>query len=198
MRRIIELIAAELRFWVMAVLEEVPGVAGIKVREVCLRPFLGACGVKLSIGRRCSLLGLRNIRVGDKFIAGEYSKVYARKGRISGGHCLSLNSNVMISADVGGEITIGDHVMIGPNAALLTSNHGFDRFDLPMRDQDCVSGTIRIGNDVWIGANAVVLPDVRVDQGAIIAAGAVVTKDVPAYAIVGGVPARVIGSRDKD
>jgi acetyltransferase-like isoleucine patch superfamily enzyme len=64
-----------------------------------------------------------------------------------------------------------------------------------MWNQDHTGGTIEIGDDVWIGANAVIVPDVKIGSHAIIAAGAVVTRDVPEYAIAAGVPARTIGDR---
>jgi galactoside O-acetyltransferase len=96
---------------------------------------------------------------------------------------------------VGGRIVIGNDVMIGPNAVLRASNHGAERIDVPMWNQPHTGGTIEIGDDVWIGANVVVVPNVKIGSHAIVAAGAVVTRDVPDYALAAGVPARVIGDR---
>ena len=62
-------------------------------------------------------------------------------------------------------------------------------------EQGHVPGTVRIGEDVWIGANCVITPDVSIGRGAVVGAGAVVTRDVEPLAVVGGVPARVIGRR---
>ena len=67
-------------------------------------------------------------------------------------------------------------------------NHDMD----PARRQDLEPAPIRLGDDVWIGANATVLPGVAIGDGAVVAAGAVVTRDVPPMTVVGGVPARVI------
>jgi len=111
------------------------------------------------------------------------------------GNRFGANGNARLIADKGGRITVGNDVMIGPNAVLRASNHGSQRLDAPMWDQPHTGGTIAIGDDVWIGANVVVVPDVAIGAHAIIAAGAVVTRDVPAYAIAAGVPARVIGDR---
>ena len=88
---------------------------------------------------------------------------------------------------------IGDDVMMGPNVSIYTRNHAFERTDVPMNTQGVSDEKIVvIENDVWIGANSIILPGVTVSKGAIIGAGAVVTKDVPEYAIVGGNPAKVI------
>ncbi len=87
-----------------------------------------------------------------------------------------------------GGITIGDDTLIGHNVVLATLNHDFD----PAKRADIMPKPIRIGTQVWIGSNATVLPGVSIGDGAIIAAGAVVTKNVPANAIAGGVPAKII------
>ena len=87
-----------------------------------------------------------------------------------------------------GGIFIGDGVLIGHNVVLATLNHDID----PQKRSDMFPAPIRIGNNVWIGAQATVLPGVTIDDGAIIAAGAVVSRDVPANVIVGGVPAKII------
>lgn len=87
-----------------------------------------------------------------------------------------------------GGITIGDGSLIGHNVVLVTINHGFD----PDHRGDIYPAPIHIGRNVWIGANATVLPGVSIGDGAIIAAGAVVSKDVSENTIAGGVPAKLI------
>lgn len=87
-----------------------------------------------------------------------------------------------------GGIVIGDDCLIGHNATLCTINHDQD----PDRRGDMEFRPIRIENKVWLGANVTILPGVTIGEGAIVAAGAVVTKDVAARTIVGGVPAKVI------
>ena len=91
-------------------------------------------------------------------------------------------------------IRIGNDVLIGAYVQIIDHQHGFDAGSL-IREQRALIEDVVIGNDVWVGAGAKILADVRVGDGAIIGANAVVTKDVPAYAIVGGVPAKVIGNR---
>jgi acetyltransferase-like isoleucine patch superfamily enzyme len=89
-----------------------------------------------------------------------------------------------------GGIYIGDRVQIGPHVTIVTDNHDFsNRSVLRCRP-------VRIGSGVWIGANVTILPGVTVGENAVIAAGAVVTKDVPANSIAGGNPARVIRMLD--
>ncbi len=78
-----------------------------------------------------------------------------------------------------------------------SSNHVTDDTHIPIRTQGSLKGDIVIGNDVWIGSNCVILMGVRVGNGAVIAAGAVVNKDVAPFDIVGGVPAKKIKSRIK-
>ncbi len=87
-----------------------------------------------------------------------------------------------------GGITIGDDCLIGHNCTICTVNHSKD----PDRRGDMSCTPVVIGNKVWIGANATILPGVTIGDGAIIAAGAVVTKDVESKSVVGGVPAALI------
>lgn len=92
--------------------------------------------------------------------------------------------------DMGG-IEIGDQTMIGPNVSLLTSGHPTPVAD---RRSGITVAPIHIGVNVWIGAGATVLGDVSVGDGAVVAAGAVVTRDVPPATLVAGVPARTVKS----
>lgn len=90
--------------------------------------------------------------------------------------------------------TIRKNSMLGPYVNINCADHGMEPGE-PMRFQPGSYGPVLIEEDCWIGSHAVILKGVTVGEGAIVAAGAVVTRDVPAFAIVGGVPARVIGDR---
>lgn len=102
-----------------------------------------------------------------------------------------INENVFIQGAL-----IGDYVMIAPNVSLLSNMHNHSKVNKPMILQGKKIGNIVIiENDVWLGRNVIVMPGVRIGKGSIIAAGAVVTKNVPAYSIYGGVPAKLIKKR---
>lgn len=108
------------------------------------------------------------------------------------GKNISIGKNVFINSgcrfqDQGG-IVLGDGALIGHNAVLATLNHGL----APNERQDMFPAPIRLGKNVWVGANATILPGVTIGDNAIIAAGAVVTKDVPENTVVGGIPAKSI------
>jgi maltose O-acetyltransferase len=86
--------------------------------------------------------------------------------------------------------------MMGPDVIILTERHKFDHLDIPMREQGYdAPGPVTIGDDVWIGTRVIILPSVTIGKGAIIGAGAIVTKDVPEYAITCGNPARIVKYR---
>jgi len=108
------------------------------------------------------------------------------------------NSGIGVNAQLytAGGIVIGDNVMMGPDVVILTQNHRYDDITRPMREQGYESAPVIIEDDVWIGTRVIVLPGVRIGQGSIIAAGAVVTRDIPPFSIVGGNPAKVIKKRD--
>jgi acetyltransferase-like isoleucine patch superfamily enzyme len=95
-------------------------------------------------------------------------------------------------------LTIGRDVLVAHNVSIIAEDHGFATRRTPIRRQPKTTGPIVIGDDVWIGCGARVLKGVTIGPGAIVGAGAVVTKDVPPYSIVGGVPAQVIGMRPDD
>lgn len=97
------------------------------------------------------------------------------------------------------KITVGDYVRISPFVSIICDGHKIDKnniIDSTLRkDEILPGGDIIIEDDVWIGSNAVILPNVRLGKGAIIGAGAIITKDVPDYAVVVGVPANIIKYR---
>lgn len=103
-----------------------------------------------------------------------------------------IGENVFINHDCSfldlGGITIEDDVLIGPQVKLVTENHPID----PRKRKDLDLKSIHVKKNAWIGAGATILPGVSIGENAIVAAGSVVTKDVPNNTIVGGVPAKVI------
>ncbi len=110
---------------------------------------------------------------------------------IETGENCSFNSYSVVH----GKVKIGDNVRIAPGAKIFGENHGFSDLEIPICKQPNTRRGIVIEQNVWIGANAVICDGVTIGEGAIIGAGSVVTKDVGAYKIVGGNPARVIKSR---
>lgn len=140
-----------------------------RLRAFCARHMLTSCGENVNVER------------------------HARFGR---GVTLGDRSGIGINASIGEQTHIGSDVMMGPDCVIYTRNHRFDRLDIPMREQGYGPvEPVEIGDDCWIGGRVTILPGVHVGNGAVIAAGAVVTKDVPPYAVVGGVPAKIICNR---
>lgn len=108
------------------------------------------------------------------------------------GKNISFGKDVFVNSgchfqDQGG-ITIGDGALIGHNVVLATINHDLD----PRNNRKNHYAPITIGNHVWIGSNATILPGVTLGDWSVVAAGAVVTRDVPPYTVVGGVPAKIL------
>lgn len=117
---------------------------------------------------------------------------------ISDGRHLNIGKHVRINEHVflQGPITIGDYTMLAPGVAIYTRTHDHSRTDLPMVTQgDTETMEVVLEEDVWLGRNVVVLPGVQIGKGAIVGANAVVTRDIPAFTVWGGVPAKQIRSR---
>lgn len=119
-------------------------------------------------------------------------------GKLGRGMTIGDRSSIGAYSYIGcsGMVSIGCDVMLGPGVSIIAENHRYERCDLSMNLQGVDNIGITIEDDVWIGARSVILDGVRIGKGSIVAAGAVVTKDVPPYAIVGGVPAKIISRRN--
>lgn len=149
-----------------------------RIRIICCRHIFKFVGANVSnINRNIYFGNGSNVSIGD------YSSIGA-------GAVLPNN------------IVIGKYVMMGPNVTCLRWDHNFDRTDIPMCFQGHVDikdtsslRTIIIGDDVWIGVNVIINKKCHIGNGAILAAGANITKDVPDWAIVGGNPAKIIRMR---
>lgn len=132
----------------------------------------------------------RPIRIGPRSTVGAHAFLH---GPLTIGADVSINARASLDGGAVG-ITIGDGCRIASGATIYAFDHQIapDRF---VRDQPVTSKGITLGVDVWVGANAGITDGVTIGDHAVIGMGAVVTSDVPAWAIVGGVPARVIGDR---
>jgi len=150
--------------------------------------FIGP-GVVLEIGRK------GRIELGRWSWVGHGSKLRAHEGVVSIGAKTVLGQECTLSAfqhlSIGRECVIADRVM------LIDFDHGTVEVDRPVRQQGIYKRDVRVGNNVWIGYGACVLRGVTVGDNAVIGTNAVVTTDVPANAVVGGVPAKVIRMRDE-
>lgn len=130
----------------------------------------------------------------NKFEIGENSTVedFATVNNGVGDVVIGDRTRVGISGVLIGPVTIGNDVIIAQNVVISGLNHSYEDITIPVKDQQVTKGEIRIEDEVWIGANAVITAGVRVGKHSVIAAGSVVTKDVPPYSVVMGNPARVV------
>lgn len=138
-----------------------------EAQEKCLKEHLGSIGKNVWIAKTFHCDNGKNIHIGNNF-TGNYN---------------------MTILDIR-EVYIGDHVMIGPNTLISTVNHPMNATG--RRAHLGIAKPVTIGDDVWIGGNVTILPGVSIGNNVVVAAGAVVTKDIPDNCLVGGVPAKKI------
>jgi len=186
------------------------------------RPFLGECAGQLLVGPRVRILDPGRLLLGRRVKLEELAEIQCRSRRgvrlgsgVTIGRAVSIRPSSYYGHEPGegleigdgtaigagswigasGHVSIGRDVLLGPCVTILPENHAFDDPGATIKSQGVVREGVVVEDDCWIGARAVVLAGVRVGRGSVVAAGAVVTRDVAPYSIVGGVPARVIRSR---
>ena len=151
-------------------------------------------------GAEINCLSQQGIKLGNRVTIGKYaiirpSNIYG--GPIGEGLTMGDNSNIGPYNYIGcsGKITIGNNVMLAPRVSIYAENHVFDHPELLIREQGVEKKEVIIEDDCWIAANSIILAGVTIGQGSVVAAGSVVTENVPAYSVVAGVPAKFIKSR---
>ena len=154
---------------------------------------------KVFIGRAAIIRGLKKISFGKNVRIGDFVRIqmYHPSAR------LVLKDNVYMgnrnSFLLGGSITIGEKTLLASDILITSENHGNNpESQLPYGKQDLICKDVIIGNGCWIGEKTVILPGVTIGDKSIIGASSVVTKDIPAYCIAAGNPAKVIKSYDFD
>lgn len=155
-------------------LQEIVRKAAYKLlREPFIKAALGSCGKNVHIAEKCDFMGIGNISIGNGSSIGRGSVLWTTRAKIE----------------------IGEKVITGPNVTIITGNHrtnlvGKYMADVSDREKEaCDDADVIIKKDVWIGANAVILKGVTIEEGCVIAAGAVVSRSIQPYGIYGGVPA---------
>lgn len=135
--------------------------------------------------------------IGSGSVIDDFVKIkhVAGTGDVTIGNNVYINSGTVIYSANG--VSIGNNVIIGPNCSIVPVNHNISNKDIPIRLQGYPpsKGGIVIEEDVWIAANVVILDGVRIGRGAVIGAGAVVTKSIEPFSINFGVPSKKIASR---
>lgn len=130
----------------------------------------------------------RRFRLGRRSVVESFCCINNAVGDVTIGD----DTRIGIHCTVIGPVSIGHHVNLAQGCVVTALNHNFADTGKRIDQQGITTRRVMIGDDVWIGANAVVLPGVTIGCHAVVAAGAVVTKDVPDHCVVGGIPAKII------
>jgi maltose O-acetyltransferase len=154
---------------------QIPFNIGNRMRRWISNSIFGQCGTISSMCYR-SYIGLgSDISMGSYSMIGPKANIWGIGG--------------------GGKLIIGDYVLMAPEVTIITTQHKYADVKIPIPYQGEEISTVIIEDNAWIGYRAIILPGVTIGEGAIVGAGAVVTKDVLPYSIVGGVPAKLIKMR---
>lgn len=158
--------------------------------KLFINPFVHKKGKNARICRntRMDVMPFNNFVLGDNSTIEDFCTVNNGVGDVLiGNRCRIGMSNVLI-----GPVTIGNDVILAQNIVISGLNHGYEDIHLPPHNQPVTKKKITLGDEVWIGANVVVVAGVTIGKHTIVAAGSVVTKDVPAYSVAAGNPAKII------
>lgn len=198
-------------------LAPLPGALGLVARQKLYPYYIGAYGRGAVISKGVTLRCAGGLSLGEGAMIDEgvFFDIKSAEARVSIGAGTQVMHGATFETGYEGKITlgagsfvgayailngqgglsIGENALIAGHCHIVAGNHRHDDLSRPMAHQDFISEGIVIEDDVWLGAGAKVLDGVHIGQGAIVSAGAVVTRDVPPHAIVGGVPAKLIRMR---
>ena len=159
--------------------------------------FVDVISVVLRIADGARIRGYRRKGRIDRSVVFSGAEIHiTHPERLSVGEGTTFHERTFLHTS--GGLTLGHHVHIGPGLTVFTSNHDYSSTDFIPYGYEDINKPVIIEDCVWIGANVLIVPGVTIGEGAIIGMGAVVTKDVPCGAVVGGNPAQVIAYRDLD
>lgn len=172
---------------------------GSRVKIRSKKHIISGSGLTIEDGCFINALCKNTVHIGKNFSLGRNSIIECTGVIRELGDSLEIGDDVGIAANafisVRGKVKIGSSTIFGPGVKLFSENHIYTDKTTPIYLQGTDRKGIEIGEDCWIGADAIILDGVRIGKGSVVAAGAVVNKDVPDYSVVGGVPAKIIGNR---
>ncbi|CCG98722.1 putative acetyl transferase [Fibrella aestuarina BUZ 2] len=142
---------------------------------------------------RLDVLPFNTFRLGAQSIIEDYCLVNNGVGSVEFGDSCLLG----VGSTVIGPVCFGNNVMTAQHVVLSGLNHDYERIDVPIKNQPVSTRPIVVEDDCWIGANAVVVAGVTIGRHSVVAAGSVVTRDVPPFSVVGGNPARLLKQYDE-
>jgi len=198
---------------------KIPGGIGILVRKYLSSMVLNKIGKGSLIGYGFSVKSPKSVSIGENTLIDDYclfnAKTNSMKGLKIGNKCVigmrsfittGYDGHVLIQDNVHvngpdthilgmGGVSIGENGRIGARVSIVSANHVFKDRDVLMKDQGTIAKGIIIEEDVWLGTGVIVLDDVTIHKGAVVGAGAIVTKDIPEYAVAVGVPAKILKYR---
>jgi acetyltransferase-like isoleucine patch superfamily enzyme len=166
-----------------------------KLRALFWSFFMKEVGKNVQIASDVFITGPKFITLKENVMIGAHSEIIPSADVVIGSNT-QLGGHLYLVA--GGNITIGKNVLLGPGCKIVAFSHNYQEADRSIMSQGTSCKGITIEEDVWIGANVVVLDGVTISRGAVVGAGAVVTKNVSPYSVVGGVPAKEIKKRNAD
>lgn len=162
--------------------------------ELIMQLLLALPRYRMLNALKASFLRLLGARIGRRVVF--YPGVWIAPGRnLTLGDDVDLAKDVLITTS--GGVTIGDRTLIGYRTQILSNNHTIPPGRQPIFYSGSSGKPVHVGSDVWIGGNCMILPGVTIGDGAVVAGGSIVTRDVEAYSIVAGVPAELIRRRDE-
>ena len=155
-----------------------------------ITPFYSSKGKGALIRRntRMDLLPFNTFSIGDYSTIEDFCTVNNGVGKVQIGN----KTRIGIGSVIIGPVSIGDDVRLAQNVVITALNHNYQDTTLPISEQGVKAEQIYIGDETWIGANSVILPGVFIGKHCVVAAGSIVTKNVPSYSVVAGNPARII------
>lgn len=172
LENIISLLPKKTRIILLKTFRNKNGYSGLVVRFILVKSIAKYCGDNVSIHPGVYLFSIDKLSIGN-----------------------NVSIHPMCYIDAGGEIEIGNDVSIAHSTTILSTTHNYNSLAIPIKDQGLTSKKTIIENNSWIGAKATVISGVRIHEGSIVGAAAVVTKNVASNTIVAGIPAKKIKDR---
>jgi len=199
---------------ILTLMYRLPTIGATVLRGIVYRAVLGGIGSSCLIEEDVRFHVPKRISLGSRVFIGQYSYLDGQTSFLRLGNDVHLarfctlragergitvhdgaGINTRSFVDGNGGVEIGPNCLLSPGVQVLSGNHVIDDPDVPIRFQGTAYGKVTIGKDCWLGTNVIILPGVTVGRGAVVGAGAVVTKSIPEFSIALGVPAKVVGHR---